>query len=125
MSLAPSTSSQSQLIHPRRFIIPILCRIAQRLSDRSLLFRQRPDNAFAGRKRIRLSAEDWISEGFLGVDQLPAFALEHLDQIAEKQSIQQIEVHQDCVLHGSTSNFLSQRIIVVGAVPHVLEIKIT
>src|SRR2546423_937852 len=33
-------------------------------------------------------------------------------------------MHQDCVLHRSTSNFLSQRIIVRGTVPHVLEIKI-
>src|SRR5258705_10894711 len=102
----------------------ILCRIAQRLRYGSLFFRQGPDDAFTRRNNVWLRCKYRISECFLGINRLPSLCLEHRNQVAEEKSIQKIEVHQDGMLHRTTQHTVSERIVVLSARPHVLEVEI-
>ena len=61
-----------------------LPRVPQRLGNGSFLFCQRPNNALTRRHDLGLSSEDAIAESVLSIDQLPAFAFEHLQQIVEE-----------------------------------------
>src|SRR5678816_3967887 len=117
-------SLQSQLLHSIEFNISVFRRISLRHRNRALLLGKRPDDTLACRKYVRLCGKYWILEGFQRIDEFPPFTLEHHDKVVEEQSIQQVIVRQERMVHYPTGYSSCQRVVVLGTVPHMLKVEV-
>lgn len=53
-----------------------------------------------------------------------SFRLEHLDQVAEEEAVQEIEVYQHHVLNGTTKHASREWVVILGTRPHVFHVEV-
>ena len=69
-------------------------------------------------------AENTGSRMFLQHRWAASFQLEHLDQVAEEEAVQKIEVYQHHVLNGTTKHASREWVVILDTRPHVFHVEV-
>lgn len=95
------------------FVDVILGRITK--ARYTVLFGECPQDTFSRRQGVGMQGVDRVFERGFGVDERPTLVLEHVDDIAQKQRIDEIVMEQQNVRDGAAEDFVRESIVIFRA----------
>ena len=119
-----ATNLELERVHFWVLVGVVFAGVTEFLLEFARFLRKRPNQAFSSGQDVGLAVVDGVAISVVGVYRLPAFCHEHGDEVVEEEGIQRVVVEENGVARRAAKYAPGERVIVVGAVPDVLQEEI-